>query len=128
MARVRYVITSICFSLAMTGAVPARAKAPAKLPVVATFSILADFARNVGSDRIDVAALVGPDGDTHVYQPKPADADVIESMKIVEQEQRTQTNQDDRANRAVLAPGFQRVGGRSFSEIPGLSGFTVKTP
>ena len=47
-----------------------RCKLPEKLPVVATFSILADFARNVGGERIEVTALVGPNGDTHVYQPK----------------------------------------------------------
>jgi zinc/manganese transport system substrate-binding protein len=83
MARVRYVITSILVSLTMTGAVPVRAQTPAKLPVVATFSILADFARNVGGDRIDVAALVGPDGDTHVYQPKPADAEKLSAARLI---------------------------------------------
>jgi zinc/manganese transport system substrate-binding protein len=83
MTRLRYVITSILVSLAMTGAVPVRAQTPAKMPVVATFSILADFARNVGSDRIDVAALVGPDGDTHVYQPKPADAERLGAARLI---------------------------------------------
>jgi zinc/manganese transport system substrate-binding protein len=83
MKRIRYVITSILVSLAMTGAVPVRAQTPAKLPVVATFSILADFARNVGSDRIDVAALVGPDGDTHVYQPKPVDAERLGAARLI---------------------------------------------
>jgi zinc/manganese transport system substrate-binding protein len=83
MARVRYVITCILVSLTMTGAVPVRAQTPAKLPVVATFSILADFARNVGGDRIDVAALVGPDGDTHVYQPKPADAEKLSAARLI---------------------------------------------
>jgi zinc/manganese transport system substrate-binding protein len=67
----------------MTGAVPVRAQPTTKLPVVATFSILADFARNVGSDRINVAALVGPDGDTHVYQPKPADAEKLGAARLI---------------------------------------------
>ena len=44
---------------------------PAKLPVVATFSILADLARNVGGDRIEVISLVGPNGDAHVVNPRP---------------------------------------------------------
>jgi zinc/manganese transport system substrate-binding protein len=83
MARVRYVITCILVSLTMTGAVSVRAQTPATLPVVATFSILADFARNVGGDRIDVAALVGPDGDTHVYQPKPADAEKLSAARLI---------------------------------------------
>ena len=50
MARVRFVITFFFVSLTMAGAVPASAQTPAKPPVVATFSILADFARNVGGD------------------------------------------------------------------------------
>ena len=83
MARVRYLITCILVSLTMTGAVPVRAQTPAKLPVVATFSILADFARNVGGERIEVAALVGPNGDTHVYQPKPADAKELGAARLI---------------------------------------------
>src|ERR1700720_2480816 len=82
MASVVYV-TSIVVSLAMTGEVAVRVQTPDKLPVVATFSILADFARNVGGDRIEVAALVGPDGDTHVYQPKPADATELGAARLI---------------------------------------------
>jgi zinc/manganese transport system substrate-binding protein len=44
------------------------------LKVVASFSILGDFVKNVGGDRVDVTTLVGPDGDVHVYSPTPADA------------------------------------------------------
>jgi zinc/manganese transport system substrate-binding protein len=42
--------------------------------VVATFSILGDFAKNVGGDRVSVTTLVGQNSDTHVYTPTPADA------------------------------------------------------
>jgi zinc/manganese transport system substrate-binding protein len=83
MARVRDVITCISVSLTVAGAVPASAQTPAKLPVVATFSILADFARNVGGERIEVTALVGPNGDTHVYQPKPADAKELGAARLI---------------------------------------------
>lgn len=83
MARLRDVITCILVSLTVAGAVPASAQTPAKLPVVATFSILADFARNVGGERIEVTALVGPNGDTHVYQPKPADAKELGAARLI---------------------------------------------
>jgi zinc/manganese transport system substrate-binding protein len=54
-----------------------------KLKVVATFSILADFVKNVGGDRVAVTALVGPNGDAHVYQPSPGDAKMLGEAKVV---------------------------------------------
>ena len=45
-----------------------------RLNVVASFSILGDFARQVGGDKVDVTMLVGPDSDVHVYTPTPHDA------------------------------------------------------
>ena len=41
--------------------------------VVASFSILADMARQLAPADVDVSALVGPDADAHVYEPSPAD-------------------------------------------------------
>jgi zinc/manganese transport system substrate-binding protein len=53
------------------------------LKVVATFSILGDFAKTVGGDRVDVRTLVGTGGDVHVYMPTAADADVIRTARLV---------------------------------------------
>jgi zinc/manganese transport system substrate-binding protein len=53
-----------------------------RLNVVASFSILGDFVRNVGGERVSVTTLVGPDGDTHVYTPAPADAKKIADAKL----------------------------------------------
>ena len=55
----------------------------ARLPVVATFSILGDIVSNVGGDRIAVKTLVGPNGDAHVYSPSPADAKTLADAKVV---------------------------------------------
>jgi zinc/manganese transport system substrate-binding protein len=54
-----------------------------KINVVASFSILADLASNVGGDRVEVAALVGANGDTHVFSPTPADAKRLAAAKVV---------------------------------------------
>ncbi len=54
-----------------------------KLKAVATFSILADFVRNVGGDRVAVTALVGPNSDAHVYQPSPSDAKMLVDARVV---------------------------------------------
>jgi zinc/manganese transport system substrate-binding protein len=55
---------------------------PRKL-AVATTSIIADFVRNVGGDRIEVRALVGANGDAHVYSPTPGDAKEVAAATIV---------------------------------------------
>jgi len=54
-----------------------------RLDVVASFSILADFVRNVGGDRVNLTTLVGPDGDVHVYTPAPGDAKRVAAAKLV---------------------------------------------
>src|SRR6185503_18169913 len=42
--------------------------------VVASFSILGDLVQQVGGDKVAVTTIVGPNADTHVYEPKPSDA------------------------------------------------------
>ena len=64
-------------------AVSAPARAQDRLNVVASFSILGDFVRNVGGDSVNVAVLVGPDSDAHVYAPTPADAKKVAEAKLV---------------------------------------------
>lgn len=73
-------IFAALFALTL-GMLPAAAQE--KVPVVATFSILADFVKNVGGDRVTVSTLVQPNGDAHVYQPSPADAKTVADAKIV---------------------------------------------
>jgi zinc/manganese transport system substrate-binding protein len=64
-------------------AAPARAQGGGRLKAVATFSILADFVRRVGGERVEVTALVGPDGDAHVYAPTPADSRRLAEARLV---------------------------------------------
>jgi zinc/manganese transport system substrate-binding protein len=54
-----------------------------RLPVVATFSILGDFVKNVGGDRLQVTTLVGPNGDVHVYSPLASDARKLSVANVV---------------------------------------------
>ena len=53
------------------------------LRAVASISIIADLVRNVGGDRVEVTALVGPDGDPHVFSPSPGDARTLAAAAIV---------------------------------------------
>jgi len=55
-----------------------------KLPVAASFSILADLVSVVGGDRVSVSSLVGPDEDAHVFEPRPAHAkQILRSRMLV---------------------------------------------
>jgi zinc/manganese transport system substrate-binding protein len=72
---------AICAMALLTILSPVRAQE--RINVVATFSILGDFAKNVGGDRVNVTTLVGPNSDTHVYTPTPADAKTITDAKLV---------------------------------------------
>jgi zinc/manganese transport system substrate-binding protein len=69
--------TAAAFTLA------APAFAEGRLKVVSTFSILSDIVANVGGDRVEIITLVGPDGDAHVYQPSPADAQAVAGAAVI---------------------------------------------
>eukprot|EP01042_Synura_sphagnicola_P018460 gene18460-23354_t len=74
---------SVLLGLAAGVTAPLPAFAQEKLPVVASFSILGDFVREIGGERVSVTLLVGPDGDAHVYSPTPADAKTVAGAKLV---------------------------------------------
>jgi zinc/manganese transport system substrate-binding protein len=79
---------SVIASLTLLGFVPVTFAARAQSertawPLVASFSVLADFCRNIGGGRVAVTSLVGPNGDTHVYQPSPGDSKSLAGAKLV---------------------------------------------
>ena len=54
----------------------------AEVNAVASFSILGDIVARVGGDRVAVTTIVGPNADTHVYEPKPSDAAAVAGADI----------------------------------------------
>jgi len=77
-AIVRYLL------LVALAALPAAPLAAAGKPtVVATFSVLGDMVANVAGDHIDLVTIVGPNGDTELYQPTLADSRTIAGARIV---------------------------------------------
>jgi zinc/manganese transport system substrate-binding protein len=77
-AIVRYLL------LVALAALPAAPLAAADKPtVVATFSVLGDMVANVAGDHIDLVTIVGPNGDTELYQPTLADSRTIAGARIV---------------------------------------------
>jgi len=70
-------------SLIAFGLLPHLSVAADKLPVTASFSILGDLVRVVGSERVAVTTLVGPNEDAHVFEPKPTDAKHLLQSKLL---------------------------------------------
>src|SRR5664279_5027033 len=58
-------------------------QAAERLNVVASFSILGDFVRVIGGERVNLTTLVGPDSDVHVYAPTPSDAKTIAAAQLL---------------------------------------------
>lgn len=55
----------------------------AEVKAVATFSILGDIVARVGGERVAVTIIVGPNADTHVYEPKPSDAVAVSQADVL---------------------------------------------
>ena len=64
-------------------ALPFAAQAEDRLKVVTTFTVIADMARNVAGERVEVVSVTKPGAEIHGYEPTPqdivgaADADLI---------------------------------------------------
>lgn len=54
-----------------------------QLKVVATASMIGDMAKNIGGDAIVVKTIVPIGGDPHIYEPTPADAQLVASADII---------------------------------------------
>lgn len=54
-----------------------------QIKVVASFSILADWVRQVGGDQVEVLSLVDLDEDVHVYQASPSDLRTVANADVM---------------------------------------------
>jgi zinc/manganese transport system substrate-binding protein len=79
----RHLIAPLAACLLLAGLAPITARASEPIQVTASFSILGDIVRAVGTERVKVTPLVGPDEDAHVFEPKPADAKTILQSRLV---------------------------------------------
>jgi zinc/manganese transport system substrate-binding protein len=59
------------------------AAAQDEIRAIASFSILGDLVKNVGGARVEVATLVGPNGNAHVFEPSPADSRRVADATVV---------------------------------------------
>ena len=54
-----------------------------KPEVLTTFTVLADLARNVAGDRLDVQSIVKPGSEIHGYQPTPSDIERASQTDLI---------------------------------------------
>ena len=54
-----------------------------KPQVVATSTIIADLAEEVGGEEIQITGILKPGTDPHVYEPVPADSRVLEKADLI---------------------------------------------
>ncbi|MBD2681157.1 MULTISPECIES: metal ABC transporter substrate-binding protein [Nostoc] len=59
------------------------AKGESQPRVVATSTIIANLAQEVGGDEIQVSGILKPGADPHVYEPVPADTRVLEQADLI---------------------------------------------
>ncbi|GAA4663587.1 metal ABC transporter solute-binding protein, Zn/Mn family [Bartonella pachyuromydis] len=54
-----------------------------KIQVVVSFSILADLVKNVGGNHVSTTTFIGPNANTHAYEPSPRDAQALRNADII---------------------------------------------
>lgn len=59
------------------------AEVPGKLRIVATTTMLSDLSSVIGGDNVEVAALMGPGIDPHLYQASAGDVEKMQKADIV---------------------------------------------
>lgn len=80
------------------------AAAAERLNVVASFSVIADIARQIGSDHVSVKSLIPPETDPHAWQPRPRDVQRLAEADLVIV---NGLGLEGWLNRAVAASGYR---------------------
>ena len=66
-------LLTVLFGLALLPGCSPKPAASGKPKVVATYTVLGDFVKQIAGDKVDLVVIVGPDGDPHKFDPTPQD-------------------------------------------------------
>jgi zinc/manganese transport system substrate-binding protein/manganese/iron transport system substrate-binding protein len=80
--RLSIALAAVLAVLAAAGCGSASA-ASGRLTVVATTTQVADLARQVGGERVNVDGMLRPGGDPHDYEPRPSDVEAVARAAVV---------------------------------------------
>jgi len=83
--RLMTILTLVCFGLTLTGCKPPPPpdKTKLKLHIVATTSMIADTAQEIGGDAVKVVALMGPGIDPHTYKASEGDVERLGDADLI---------------------------------------------
>ena len=71
-------------SLALMGCTPnSQPQTNTQPQVVATSTIIADLAEEIGGEEVQITGILKPGADPHVYEPVPADSRVLEKANLI---------------------------------------------
>jgi len=76
-----FMLLLMAFSACATPVTPVETDSP--LPVVASILPLADFARQVGGDRVSVETLIPPGASPHTYELTPAQLQAVSRARVL---------------------------------------------
>ena len=83
MTDIRRTVLAAAGMLLLAGCAPAPQKASGRVRVVTTLGVLADWARQVGGDRVEVTSLLTGNESPHTYEIKPADVKTVAEAGIL---------------------------------------------
>jgi ABC-type Zn uptake system ZnuABC Zn-binding protein ZnuA len=83
MYRVFVLLTVLTLALSACGGTPASNAGTSDPVILTSTTFLADIARNIAGDRVEVESLLPTGADPHSYQPTPQDAAKIAQSKLL---------------------------------------------
>jgi zinc/manganese transport system substrate-binding protein len=103
--------------VALIGTLPASAQS--RVPVVASFSIIADLVQQVGGERVEVTSIVPANADMHAFQPTPAHSRQLAAAKLVVINGLGLEGWTDRLVKASGYGGARLVASKGVKALPG---------
>lgn len=80
----RFILAVLLISLLLSACASQANEAPSgKLEVVTTTGMIADLAKNIGGEHVQVMALMGPGVDPHLYKASEGDVQLLQGADVI---------------------------------------------
>ncbi len=80
---IRKAVAAVAGIVLLGGCAVAPQKSTGRLRVVTTIGVLADWARQVGGDRVEVTSILSGNESPHTYEIKPADVKTVADARVL---------------------------------------------